>query len=118
VCLHASGVLHSSKIGHRIEFLQRVTSDRRDAPTRAVGLPPAAERLDLFEQSGSSSFDSFRAYSAPTTEESGHFRTLALQKQVAPLIDGAGWLAPFGRARSPAGGPCYASWTNGGAGCG
>jgi hypothetical protein len=51
-----------------------VIFDRRDAPTRTVGLPSAAERLDLFGQSGSLPSGSFRARSVPTTEESGHTR--------------------------------------------
>jgi hypothetical protein len=46
----------------------RVIFDRRDAPTTTVGLPSAAEGLDLLGQSGSSTFDSFHARSAPTTE--------------------------------------------------
>ena len=46
----------------------------RSAPTMTVGLYSAEERLDLLGQSGSLPFDSFRARSVRTTEESGQKR--------------------------------------------
>jgi hypothetical protein len=67
--LYASAMWRTLVRSRRVPL--RVIFDRRDAPTRTVGLPPAAERLDLLVQSGSSTFESFRAHSAPTTEESG-----------------------------------------------
>jgi hypothetical protein len=48
-----------------------VIFDRRDTPTRTVGLSSTAERLDIVGQSGSSTFESFFVRSAPTTEEIG-----------------------------------------------
>jgi hypothetical protein len=68
----AAEVLVTGRLG-----LQRVIYNRRDAPTRTVGLPPAAERLDFLGQSGRSTFDAFRAHSAPTTGESGQHRPFA-----------------------------------------